>query len=220
MTMRFAPLALSLLLLGASTALAAEDAGETVTGTPLGAPTPEEEAEKKAREACKIEICDILATKEQVGPDVACDIAWTWRETEIVDTLDDDVDWPWGKLVCQSKLTLGRGPMAKAMSEPHYKVVTEPQTVRCLLHQADGEPYVVEVKLTPEVTFKNGTASDAKVNWGGITAPSGIYALLYVATSLDNSTNVLGPEVVRQINKFIRKDCDQVKDELPGRRVN
>jgi len=209
------------LLLGLSApVLAAEDPGDTVTGVPLGAPSPEEEAQKQAREACKIDICDILATKEELGPDIACDIAWTWQEGEIVDALDDDIDWPWGKLVCQSTLTLKRASLAKAMREPRYELVTDPQTVRCSLHQKEGVPYVVEVKLAPEVTFKNGAASGAKVKWGQITAPSGIYALLYVGTSLDNSTNVLGPEVVRQINKFIRNDCESVKDELPGRRVN
>ena len=47
-----------------------------------------------------------------------------------------------------------------------------------------------------------------------------IYPVLYAGTSLDNSANVLGPEVVRMVNSFTGKSCAEVKDELPGRRVN
>lgn len=206
--------------LGWGTLLAAEDGREPVTGTPLGATTPEDHAEKAAREACKIEICDVLETREPQGPNVACDIAWTWHESEIVDALGGRIDWPWGKLVCRSQVRLGRSPLAEAMSEPRYEAVAETQTVRCSLHHQDGKPYVVELALAPVVTFKNGKATGASVNWGRVTAPSAIYPLLYAATSLDNSTNILGPEVVRQVNKFARKDCAEVKDELPGRRVN
>jgi len=219
MSTRFALFVVALLL-GSGPALAEE----SITGTPLGGKTPEERAEEQAeeaaRKACKIEICDIIETREARGPGIACDIAWTWREGEIVDALGGRLDWPWGKLVCQSEIRLGRAALAEAMSKPRYTAVTETQTVRCTLHHRDGEPYVVELALAPEVKFKNGKATDATVNWGQVTAPAAIYALLYAGTSLDNSTNILGSEVVRQVNKFVREDCDDVSGELPGRRVN
>ena len=66
--------------------------------------TPEEKAEKEARKACKNKICDILATKNPQGDDVACDIVKTWREEDIVKMLGGQIQWPWGKAVCQSKL--------------------------------------------------------------------------------------------------------------------
>jgi hypothetical protein len=106
------------------------------------------------------------------------------------------------------------------MSEARHKVVTDSQTVRCALHQNGGEPYVVEIALAPRVTFENGKATEAEINWGDVSAPMLIYPLLYAGTSLDNSANVLGPEVVRMVNEFTGKECAKVKDELPGRRVN
>jgi hypothetical protein len=219
MIMRFATLTSFLLLLGAGTpAFAAEDLGPQVTSKRV--PTPEEKAEKEARKACQIEICDILATKEQEGPDVACDIGWTWAADEISKALDDHVQWPWGKAVCQSKIRFKRAPLAKAMSEPSYELAMETQTVRCSLYQKKGNPIVIELALAPKVTFKGAEATKGQVNWGDVSAPAAIYPLLYLATNMDNSTNFLGSEVVHQINKFIRKDCDAVKDELPGRRVN
>ena len=70
--------------------------------------TDEERAEKQARKACKIKICDILATKDPQGDDVSCDIVKTWRKSDITKMLGGRFDWPWGKAVCQSKLDFKR----------------------------------------------------------------------------------------------------------------
>jgi len=218
MITRLATLAAFLLLFGSGfEALAADDLGPQVTSKRVL--TPKEKAEKEARKACQIEICDILSTKEPEGPDVACDIGWTWRADEITDAVGDHFDWPWGKVVCQSKIRLKRAPLAKAMSEPMYALAMQTQTVRCTLYQNEGKPVVIELALAPKVAFKSGEATKGSATWGNVSAPAAIYPLLYAATSLDNSTNFLGNEVVNQINKFIRKDCNAVKDELPGRRV-
>lgn len=182
-------------------------------------PTPEEQAQKTAREACRIEICDIIETRERQGPDVACDIGWTWRTDEIVEALAGRINWVWGKITCQSELRLERGPLARAMRASRATIKVAPHTVRCSLQQ-DGAPYVIEIDLEPTVTFKNGKATDAKVNWGEVSAPAAIYPGLYAATGLDNTTNFLGPEVVHQVNKFVSKDCAAISDQLPGRRVN
>ena len=185
--------------------------------------TPEEKEEKEARKACKIKICDIFATKEPAGDDVACDIVKTWREADITKMLGGKTSWPWGKAICQSKLELAREPLAKAMSEPSYEIVMPTQTVRCTLAQKteaeqESEPYVVEIAMAPKVKFKDGKASEATINWGEASAPLLIYPLIYAGTGLDNSTNFLGPEVVRMVNEFTTKKCAEVKAEAPGNR--
>ena len=228
MTMRPGQIAILLLLFGVSPALAASDNvsakdAEPTAGTQVKskrALTPAEKAEKKARKACKIEICEILATKSQQGPDIACDIVKTWRTDDIVEMLGGRIDWPWGNAVCQSKLRLKRAPPANAMSEPRTRIVMDSQTVRCSLHQKKGKPYVVELDMAPKVTFKDGKAVSAEINWGEVSAPMLIYPILYAGTGLDNSSNVLGPEVVRMVNEFTVKKCAEVKDELPGIRSN
>jgi hypothetical protein len=216
MTTRFAPFLLAFLA-GAGAPVLAEDLGPQMHSN--RGETPEERAEKAAREACKIEICDIIETREQQGADIACDIGWTWRAEEIVNALGGRFDWTWGQAACQTEVKVERAPLAKAMSSPRASLKGETHKVRCAIRQ-DGKPYVIEVELSPRVTFKNGKATEAKVNWGEVSAPAAIYPLLYAATGLDNSTNVLGPEIVRQVNKFVRKDCAEMAGELPGRRVN
>ena len=182
--------------------------------------TPEELAEKEARKECKKQICDIIATRDPEGEDVACDIIKTWREEDIVKMLGGRINWPWGKAVCQSKLEVERRPLARAMSDPSYEMVMPPQKVRCTLSQkAEGDPYVVEIALAPRAKFENGKAVEAQVSWGEASAPMFIYPLIYAGTALDNSTNVLGPEVVRMINEFTTKKCAEVKAEAPGPNV-
>jgi hypothetical protein len=178
--------------------------------------TPEELAEKEARKECKKRICDIIATLDPEGEDISCDIVKTWREEDITKMLGDQIGWPWGKAVCQSKLELKREPLAKAMSEASYAIVMPLQKARCTLAQKEGEPYVVEVSFTPKVTFKHGKAVEAALNWGEASAPLLIYPLVYAGTGFDNSTNVLGPQVVRMINEFTTKKCTEVRVELPS----
>ena len=178
-------------------------------------------AEKEARKACKIKICDIIATKNPAGDDVSCDIVKTWREAAIAKMLGGKIDWPYGKAVCQSRLELKREPLAKAMSEPSYEIAMQTQTMTCTLDQKKGgDPYKVEISLAPKVTFENGKATAASLNWGEARAPMLVYALIYAATGVDNSTNVLGPEVVRMVNEFTTKKCAEVKDDLPSGKSN
>ena len=177
--------------------------------------TPEEFAEKEARKACKRKLCDVIATRDPEGEDIACDIVKTWREEDIVKMLGGRIGWPWGKAVCQSKLEVKRRPLARAMSDPAYEMTLAPQKVRCTLAQKDGgEPYAVDITLAPRAKFENGKAVEAQINWGEASAPMFIYPLIYAGTALDNSANVLGGEVVRMINEFTTKKCAEVKAEL------
>ena len=178
--------------------------------------TPEELAEKVARKACKKKICDIIASRDPNGDDVSCDIVKTWREEDIVKMLGGKIGWPWGEAVCQSRLEVKRKDLALAMSEPTYDMAMPMQKVRCTLAQKDGgEPYAIEVTLTPTAKFENGKATGASINWGEASAPTFIYPLIYAGTGFDNSTNVLGSEVVRMINEFTTKKCAEVKAEAP-----
>jgi hypothetical protein len=192
-------------------------AGDTAPSTEVKRElTPEEKAEKEARKECKKRICDIISRRDPEGEDIACDIVKTWREEDIVKMLGGRINWPWGKAVCQSKLELKRRPLALAMSQDAYEIVMPPQKVRCTLAQkTEGNPYAVEITLAPRAKFENGKAVEAQINWGEASAPMFIYPLIYAGTALDNSANVLGPEVVRMVNEFTTKKCAEVKAEAP-----
>jgi hypothetical protein len=224
MVFRMALTAALLLLPAFPAASVAEEAGtEPAASTEPSAPassadalTPEEKAEKEARKACKIEICGVLATKDPAGPDISCDIVKTWRGAAITKMLGGKFDWPWGNAVCQSKLVIKREVLAKAMSEARYEVVMPSQKLSCTLDQKkEGKPYIVDVTVAPKVTFENGKAVNASLNWGEASGPMLVYALIYAGTGLDNASKVLGPEVVRMTNEFTGKKCAEVGKDLP-----
>ena len=147
-----------------------------------------------------------------------CDIVKTWRESDITKMLGGRFDWPWGKAVCQSKLDIKREQLVKAMTEANYEATLPEQKVQCTLAQkSEAEPYAVGVSIAPRVAFENGKAKSAWLNWGEANAPMLAYALIYAGTGFDNSTNVLGPEVVRMVNEFTGKKCKRLKHELPSR---
>jgi len=211
------------ILVSSTMALATEEVAAPTDDDKLAPPeakrelSPEQQAEKEAHKACEAKICDIIATRDPAGADVTCDIVKTWREADLVKMLGGRINWPWGGAMCQSKVTLERGPLAKAMREPAYEMSMPTQTARCTLAQKEGgDPYVVEISVAPKVKFENGKAVEGQVNWGTASAPMAIYPLIYAGTALDNSTNVLGPELVRLVNAFTAKKCAQVKAELPG----
>jgi hypothetical protein len=204
----------------------AEDPGASTSPAETTAPArdagkddlnAEERAEKQARKACKVKICGILATKDPQGDDVSCDIVKTWREADITKMLGGRFDWTWGKAVCQSKLEVKREALVKATTEANYEVVLPEQKVRCTLAQkSEGEPYAVDISIAPKVAFENGKAVSATLNWGEAKAPMLAYALIYAGTGLDNSANILGPEVTRMVNEFTTKKCAKLKDDLPS----
>ena len=228
MTLARVALIAALTTLVSGLAASAQDAGAPASESPSIEATPaqgdaktelteEERAEKQARKACKIKICDILATKEPQGDDVSCDIVKTWRESDITKMLGGRFDWPWGKAVCQSKLNVKRELLANAMTQGNYEVALPAQKVSCTLAQkSEGEPYTISVSIAPKVTFENGKAVSARLNWGEANAPMLAYALIYAGTGFDNSTNVLGPEVVRMVNEFTGRKCKRVKNDLPS----
>jgi hypothetical protein len=202
--MKIAPFAGLFVLLALSQTTAAE--------------TPEEQAEKAALRACEVRICDIIATRDPNGEDITCDLVKTWHEEELVEALGGRINWPWGGAMCQSEITLERAPLAKAMSEPSYELTLPAQRARCALeHKEGGDPYVVEISVAPRLKFENGKAVEGQVNWGEASAPAAIYPLIYAGTALDNSTNALGPELVRVVNEFTAKKCGQIKAELLSR---
>ena len=126
-------------------------------------------------------------------------------------------DWPWGKAVCQSKLDIKREQLANAMTQANYEVALPAQKVSCTLAQkSEGEPYAVSVSIAPKVAFENSKAVSARLNWGEANAPMLAYALIYAGAGFDNSTNVLGPEVVRMVNEFTGNKCTRVKNDLPS----
>ncbi|HDO51726.1 MAG TPA: hypothetical protein ENH05_03205 [Rhizobiales bacterium] len=176
--------------------------------------TPEEAREKAQRKICKIQICGIFASRAAQGADIDCPIVKTWRESDIEDIISGGkLDWPWGKARCATRLRIKRSDLAAAAAAG-ITVKLGAHTLACSLDlKSEGESYDVKVGIAPEVTFANGRATAAQINWGAIDAPLLAYGVIWPGAKLDNSLNVLGGQVVKMTNEFMGRKCAALKDE-------
>jgi hypothetical protein len=178
--------------------------------------TPEELAEKESRKACKIEICKIFRSKQTSAEKVACDIQKSWREEDIKEMVaGGKIGWRWGKMVCRFKLDLEQAALADAVSKPEHDLKIKPHNITCTVDKkSGGETYDISVGISPEVKFKDGKAIEGRMNWGTVTAPMLVKGIVWPGIKLDNQANIIGGKLVKMVNGFMTKKCDQVKDEL------
>ena len=180
--------------------------------------TPQEKAEKESRKACKIKICSIFRTKKTSGERIACPIVKSWREEAIKDTVTGGkIGWRWGGVHCTFDLNLAQADLQKAVTEKEYELKIPSHTVHCDVdRKKDGKVHKVAVSFAPVVQFKDGKAVKAKMNWGKVEAPLLFKSLIWPGIKIDNQVNAIGGKMVKMVNGFMTRKCDQVASEIPA----
>lgn len=189
-----------------------KDSGALSEGAIL---TPEEKAEKEARKACKAEICSAFKSPSASGrQEITCDVMKSWRKEQLVKMVARmKVTWPYGPVRCTSSLKLKREDLAKAMTEPKHESQLEKHAVSCEVDREKEPKAEIKFEFSPKVAFEKGKAISAKMNWGKVEAPTLIKGAFWTATAADNTVNMLSGTLIEDINDFITKKCDEVKDE-------
>ncbi len=179
--------------------------------------TPAELAEKESRKACKIQICNIFATKKASGEKIACDIKKTWREEEVKDMVaGGKIGWRWGSVFCTFDLRLDQAELAKTVANPTHELKIAPHTIRCKVdRKKDGKVHEISVSIAPVVKFKDGKAVEGRMNWGKVEAPLLFKSLIWPGVTLDNKVNIIGGKLVKMVNGFMGKKCQEIASELP-----
>lgn len=200
-------------------ALAQEKKPESAgTSIPVEELTPEEKAEREARKACKVEICAIFHNRKAEGPDVACNVLKTWRKEQLDKMMGKaKVSWPWGRIKCVADVKLKRTDLIKGMTEAKYEAQLGKHEVKCEVERDKDAKADINFDFSPKVTFENGKATKAYLNWGKIEAPTLVKGAMWTATATDNTFNVLQSTIVEDINDFIGKKCMEVKDDWAGK---
>jgi len=187
---------------------------------PAATTVPETEEEKKEREvrrACAVALCSTLHNRKPDTGDVSCSVRKTWRKEHITKILaKGKLAWPWGDARCSTELKFDRATLVKAMSEKNYDAQFPEHQVSCELDR-EAEKYQVKLNIQPKVTFADGKAVKAVMNWGKIEAPMLAKSALWSATAADNTFGVLQSTVVEDINDFIQNKCEDVKAEWQGK---
>lgn len=191
-----------------------KDATSITSGTPEAELTAEEKAERDARKSCKVAICKGFRNPQAVSSDISCSVLKSWRKAQLDKMVSKaKVSWPWGAVSCTADIKLGREMLAKAMSEPKYEMTLETHNVACTIANEGKEPSKISIAFAPKVTFENGKATKAKINWGKLEAPTLVKGVMWTATGTDNTFNVLESTLVKDINDFVSTKCDEVKDD-------
>lgn len=192
-----------------------KDATSITSGTPEAELTAEEKAERDARKSCKVAICKGFRNPQAVSSDISCSVLKSWRKAQLDKMVSKaKVSWPWGAVSCTADIKLAREMLAKAMSEPKYEMTLETHNVACTIANDEGkEPSRISIAFAPKVTFENGKAVKAKINWGKLEAPTLVKGVMWTATGTDNTFNVLESTLVKDINDFVSTKCDEVKDD-------
>lgn len=207
-----------LFMLGLAAALGshgfAADAAKTTADSSADANlTPQEIAEKEARKACKVDICRALHTKDASG-DIACHVIKSWRKEQLAKLVSKlKVTWPYDGAQCSMELSVKREDLARAMTEPKVEIEFQKHTVTCTIASEKKGATEFKFDLTPKVTFENGKATKAHANWGKVEAPTLIKSAMWTATAADNTVNLLSGTIVVEVNDFVSKRCDEVKDQ-------
>jgi hypothetical protein len=191
----------------------------SVLGDPDGPLTPEEQAEKKAREACKVDVCRAFHSTEAAGPDISCHVIKSWRKEQLTKLVQKiKVSWPYAGAKCSTDLQMNRADIVKAVTAPKADVAFATHKVTCSIAN-EGKPSTdFSFELTPTVSFENGKAVSAKAHWGKIDGPTLIKSALWTATAADNTVNVLSGSIVEELNTFVTKRCDEVKDQWAAKK--
>lgn len=207
-------LALPSALLGAVPAAAAEEKTSITSGLTEAELTPEEKAEREARKSCKVELCRAFRNPGTASGNITCSIPKSWRKTQLDKMVSKaKVSWPWGPVVCKADIDIEREMITKAMSEAKYDLVLKTHHVACTVEREAKDDAKIDIDFAPTVTFENGKAVKAKINWGTLSAPTLLKGAMWTATATDNTFNVLQSTLVDDINDFVSKKCDEVKDD-------
>ncbi len=214
---------LALPLLGLAAVFAATAPGSAVaeekssisSGLKESELTPEERAERDARKSCKVSLCRAFRNAGAPGSgDITCTIPKSWRKEQLDKMVSKaKVSWPWGPVRCNADINISRDMINKAVREAKYELKLTTHHVACTVDRDKKEDAQIDIDFAPTVTFENGKAVKAKINWGKVSAPTLVKGAMWTATATDNTLNVLQSTLVEDINDFITKKCDEVKDE-------
>jgi hypothetical protein len=175
--------------------------------------TPAEIKERDDRKGCKVALCAAFHSKKVEAGAVNCSVLKTWRKEQLEKVVArGGISWPWGNAKCTADMAFKREVLARTQMQPDFEADFGKQQVVCTVER-EKDNYVVKLDIQPKVTFKNGKAVKAQLNWGKIDAPWLAKSALWSATAADNQFGVFEKSVVEDINDFLGPKCDEVKPE-------
>jgi len=158
---------------------------------------------------CEERICTMILKKEPAGDDLKCKLSKTWAQQDIKSGETGTVRWGFGDARCALNFALSRAEILAALTKPEHTIALPMQTVKCEVDR-QGELKPVTAKLAPKLMFKNGRAEKVWVNLNEVNGPGEIKGTVWAAANLEDSLGIFHGSMIKQINKFVHKKCDDL----------
>ncbi len=165
------------------------------------------DTEKQVLAKCERDICSVLAEKNKEGADVTCDLTKTWQKEEIEKGAQEKkLTWGFGRARCNVKLSLRRADLVDALVQADYTLKVDKQPVDCEIERNE-EKYPITMTLAPELKFKGGKVAEADLGVDNIEGTTLIKGVVWTAATLEQNFGLFEGDIVREVNKFIEKQC-------------
>ena len=158
--------------------------------------------------ACEQKVCSIILKKEPAGGDVKCKISKTWASDTIKGGETKSVKWGFGDAQCTTHVSMTRKDILAALNKPKHTLTMPNQTVHCKIER-EGKLKPLRAKASPRLDFKRGRADKVWINLKDVDGPTDIKALIWTAANLEDSLGIFHKNMIKQINKFIHRRCNE-----------
>jgi hypothetical protein len=176
-----------------------------------GGALADSDAEKEKMAKCAKDLCGIILSKDANGPDLACDLTKTWEKDDIQKGADSkNLTWGLGSAKCSVKVAAKRADIVAAISKPENTFKLDKQSIAC---EIGAEKYQVGAAMAPQLKFKDGTATQVALNMSDIQGATLIKGIVWTAAALEKTFGILEGDMIREVNKFIKKECPKIHDQ-------
>jgi hypothetical protein len=176
-----------------------------------GAALADSDEDKANIASCGKALCAIIVSKDTKGPDLACDLTKTWDKDEIQKGADSKkISWGLGSAKCKAKVSAKRSAIVSAVSAPESTFKFDKQSIAC---EIGTEKYEVSATLAPELKFKDGATTAVALHVNDIKGAALIKGVVWTAATLESTFGILQGDMIREVNKFIKKECPRILGE-------
>lgn len=179
-------------------------AATTASAHTLEVPSGEEDAIK----ACEKKICTMILGKEPTGDDLTCDLQKTWAQSSLDGGKSKGMSWGFGDARCNVDVALSRADIIAALTQRKHTVRVPAHDVSCVVVR-EGEERPVAMTVAPKLRFKDGKADKVWINLEKIEGPADVRATVWTAAQLEDTLGVFHRPLIRSINRFIHRRCEQ-----------
>ncbi len=165
------------------------------------------DADKAKLAQCEKDVCGIIVGKKKDGADLSCDLTKTWKGEDIQKgAAEKSVPWGFGRTQCSVKINAKRAVLVDALTSPTYTIKSEKQTVSCEIERGT-EKYPIKLSAAPELKMKDGKAVGISMNVADIEGATLIKGVVWTAATMEQNFGLFEKDLVKEINKFIERQC-------------